>query len=103
MAALTGNELDGFVQTLGAASLSSKYNLVSGVQGPLPDNQWQLDVEHWHAATLVAMQGSAVDAAMGPSSEAMGKFWVGPENEVERKGCANQVRNTIPSFRFETC
>lgn len=91
MSALTGNELDGFVQTLGAASLSSKSSLVSGVQGPLPDNQWQLDVEHWHAATLVAMQGSAVDAAMGPSSKEMKQFWPGPNNEQERSVCRNQV------------
>jgi len=74
MSTMTGNELDGFVQTLGAASLSSKSSLVTGVQGPLPDNQWQMDVEHWHAATLVAMQGSAVDAAMGPSKEEMKRF-----------------------------
>jgi hypothetical protein len=92
MAALTGNELDGFVQTLGASSLSSKHSLVSGVQGPLPDDQWQKDVEHWHAATLVAMQGSAVDSAMGPSGGEMKKrFWPGPENEAERSGCRNQV------------
>ncbi|KAF2447452.1 hypothetical protein P171DRAFT_330563, partial [Karstenula rhodostoma CBS 690.94] len=69
MAALTGNELDAF--------------------GPLPDNQWQLDVEHWHAATLVAMQGSAVDAASGPSDPAMRRFWAAPENELERAVCSN--------------
>lgn len=91
MSALTGNELDAFVQTLGAGSLSSKYSLVSGVQGPLPDNQWQLDVEHWHAATLVAMQGSAVDAASGPSDAKMKKFWAAPANEQERSVCGNQV------------
>ncbi|KAF2820131.1 hypothetical protein CC86DRAFT_429685 [Ophiobolus disseminans] len=90
MSALTGNELDAFVQTLGAASLSSKASLVTGVQGPLPDHQWQLDIEHWHAATLVAMQGSAVDAAMGPSAESMKKFWPGPENGPERRRCGNQ-------------
>jgi hypothetical protein len=91
MSALTGNELDAFVQTLGAASLSSKYSLVSGIQGPLPDNQWQQDVEHWHSATLVAMQGSAVDAASGPSKPEMRSFWVPPANDQERSICGNQV------------
>jgi hypothetical protein len=91
MSALTGNELGGLVQTLGAASLSSKYSFVSGVQGPLPDNQWQLDVEHWHAATLVAMQGSAVDAASGPSDPKMKSFWAAPANNEERAVCNNQV------------
>ncbi|KAF1941655.1 hypothetical protein EJ02DRAFT_512318 [Clathrospora elynae] len=90
MSALTGNELDAFVQTLGSASLNSRYSLVSGIQGPLPDNQWQLDVEHWHAATLVAMQGSAVDAASGPSDPRMRKFWPPPANEQERYICNNQ-------------
>lgn len=100
MSALTGNELDGFVQTLGAGSLSSKYSLVSGVQGPLPDNQWQLDVEHWHAATLVAMQGSAVDAASGPSDPAMEKFWAPPSNDQERYICNNQVSTLTVPFSF---
>ncbi|KAL1607754.1 hypothetical protein SLS60_002690 [Paraconiothyrium brasiliense] len=91
MSALTGNELDGFVQTLGAASLTSRYSLVSGIQGPLPDNQWQVDVEHWHAATMVAIQGSAVDAASGPSNPDMRKFWAAPSNDQERSVCNNQT------------
>ncbi|KAJ4353322.1 uncharacterized protein N0V89_005050 [Didymosphaeria variabile] len=91
MSALTGNELDAFVQTLGAASLTSRYSLVSGIQGPLPDNQWQVDVEHWHAATMVAIQGSAVDAASGPSNPDMRKFWAAPSNDQERSVCNSQV------------
>jgi hypothetical protein len=91
MSAMTGNELDAFAQTLGATSLSSKYSLVSGIQGPLPDNQWQLDMEHWHAATLVAMQGSAVDAASGPSDPSMRKFWAPPANDQEKSLCNSQV------------
>ncbi|KAF2800536.1 hypothetical protein K505DRAFT_400844 [Melanomma pulvis-pyrius CBS 109.77] len=100
MSALTGNELDAFVQTLGAGSLSSKYSLVSGIQGPIPDNQWQLDVEHWHAATLVAIQGSAVDAASGPSNPEMRKFWPPPANDQERSICNNQkiISNAHSNF-----
>lgn len=91
MAALTGNELDAFVETLGAGSLTARYKLVSGYQGPLPDNQWQLDVEHWHASTLAAIQGSAVDAATGPASPDMRQYWVPPENEQQQYLCNNQV------------
>jgi len=98
MSALTGNELDAFVQTLGAGSLSSKYSLVSGIQGPLPDDQWQQDVLHWHAATLVAMQGSAVDAASGPSYPAMKQFWAPPANDQEKYICNNQVSTKFVLF-----
>jgi hypothetical protein len=103
MSALTGNELGGLVQTLGAASLSSKYSFVSGVQGPLPDNQWQLDVEHWHAATLVAMQGSAVDAASGPSDPKMKSFWAPPANDEERSVCNNQVSDLTLDDPVRNC
>lgn len=38
------------LQQLGASpSLVSTHNLLSGVMGPLPDNQWQLEVMHWWA------------------------------------------------------
>ncbi|KAF2204418.1 hypothetical protein GQ43DRAFT_469074 [Delitschia confertaspora ATCC 74209] len=90
MSAMTGNEIGAFVQTLGAASLSSRYSLVAGMQGPLPDNQWQKDVEHWHASSLAAIQSSAIDAATGPSDPDMRPFWPRPENKIEKEVCGNQ-------------
>jgi hypothetical protein len=90
--ALTGNEMDAFIETQRGASLRSRFLLVSGFSGPLPDNQWQLDVEGWHHSTLAAMQGSAVDAATGPASPAMREFWVPTRNEEQNYLCHSQVR-----------
>lgn len=90
-AALTGKEMDAFIQTQRGYSLRARFVLVSGSSGPLPDNQWQVDVEGWHASTLAAMQGAAVDAATGPASPAMRQFWVPPSNEQDNYLCHNQV------------
>jgi hypothetical protein len=94
-AALTGNEMDAFIQTQRSASLRARFALVSGFSGPLPDDQWQSDVEGWHSSTLAAMQGGAVDAATGPASPAMRQFWVPPDNEQGTYLCRNQVRRSF--------
>ena len=87
--------MDAFIETQRGASLKSRYSLVSGFSGPLPDDQWQQDVEGWHHSTLAAMQGSAVDAATGPANPAMRQFWVPPANSEQQYLCRNQVR-TFP-------
>ena len=91
--------MDAFIETQRSASLRARFLLVSGFSGPLPDNQWQLDVEGWHHSTLAAMQGSAVDAATGPASPAMSEFWVPPDNDQARQLCHSQVRKRLRQTR----
>lgn len=77
---------------LGEWSLTSRYTLNLGVQVQLPDNQWQLDVEHWHEISMASLQGAVVNAATGPSDPSLLEYWEGPQNAEERRICQNTVR-----------
>ena len=94
MAALTGNDPSDVVEMLGTSSLMSKYRASGGIQSPIPDNQWQLDVGHWVAASLAAIQGMAIDAAIGPSNPNMRRFWAPSESEQQWYLCKNQLSRT---------
>ncbi len=80
----------GIFDRLGAAALTSRYLLADNYQGPLPDNQWQREVEFWVGASLASIQGSLVEAANGPSPEMM-SFKVAPNSSEEWLACRNQV------------
>ncbi|KAI0410724.1 hypothetical protein F5X98DRAFT_368625 [Xylaria grammica] len=80
--------------TLGAKSLASQDRLYNGIQSPLPDDQWQLDVKHWFNMILSSMQSSFVDKALGfPAGADVPR--VLPKNTVEREVCNSQkIRST---------
>jgi hypothetical protein len=93
------NTLNGFpvvlidpVLTLGIQTLTSRYDLTVSIQGPLPDNQWQLDVQHWHSTNLATLQASFVGAATGPSDPNLNEWLQRPTNAEEKTLCQNQVR-----------
>lgn len=56
----------GVVNHLGSSSLASRYTLFDFLQVPLPDNQWQIDVEKWHNIALASFQQSTLTLAAGP-------------------------------------
>jgi hypothetical protein len=58
----TVNTMVGFI---GSSSLLARYGLSYGYQGPLPDNQWQVEAEHWVKGTLASLQDVFVTAANG--------------------------------------
>ncbi len=78
------------VDTLGTAALTSRYMLGIALQGPLPDNQWQREVEYWVGGALTSLQGALVEAANGPPPEMM-PFKVVPNTSEEWQACWNQV------------
>ncbi|KAF2727856.1 hypothetical protein EJ04DRAFT_505057 [Polyplosphaeria fusca] len=78
------------VSFLGADSLTSTYTLDNNMQMPLPDNQWQLDVQRWFDITLAAMQQAAVDTAVGPSNPEVLKVYTRPNTTTEKYYCKNQ-------------
>jgi hypothetical protein len=50
---------------IGASALRARFSLSYGYSGPLPDNQWQLEAEHWVKGTLASFQDVFVTAANG--------------------------------------
>ncbi|RDW59243.1 hypothetical protein BP5796_12167 [Coleophoma crateriformis] len=78
---------------LGATSLSSQSSLIQGIQYPLPQNQWQLDVTNWFNIVLATIQAQYVFMALGdPDLE---QFEVFPSNDAERQLCSSQkIRST---------
>lgn len=91
------------LETLGTESLVSKASLMQGLMGPLPPNQWQLDVTHWWSTYLASVQAAFVETAMGPADPTgeLEQYTVVPWNDHIRYLCNNQVCNIIQS-RFLT-
>jgi hypothetical protein len=81
---------------VGAAALRARYGLALGYQGPLPADQWQLEVEHWVKGELASLQDALVRSANGPPKELLPFLELPAANETAaRHMCRNQVR--IPS------
>jgi hypothetical protein len=81
--------------TLGSQSLTARNSLSGNMQGPLPDNQWQLEVQHWHETSLALMQASFVETATGPNDPKVHEYVVKPSNAQEVQLCRSQVRITL--------
>lgn len=82
---------------LGSSSLLSPQKFTEGFMGPLPDNQWQLDVSHWFAIRLASLQAAFVNSAHGPKDDALLPYTLRPDDEYQRAMCKNQV-SKIQSF-----
>lgn len=98
---------DTVIKLMAAKSLISRFSLDEGTQGPLPDNQWQLEVQNWHNTSLVNFQGAVLDQATGPDNiDMLRNFWRGPKSDAEKKLCKSQVRSirirdyTIECYHF---
>lgn len=91
------------VGSLMTSSLTSRHGLADGTQGPLPDDQWQSEVENWHNITLTSLQ-SVVNSAIGPNDPGILKyFWASPKTSGQKYLCKNQVRILISSRRAPVC
>ncbi|KAF2634384.1 hypothetical protein P280DRAFT_554619 [Massarina eburnea CBS 473.64] len=91
--------ISGIVEALGVSSLVARHGLGNNAQGPLPDNQWQIEVEHWVAGSLASLQGSFVEAGNGPNP-AYQQFRVAPNNTDQWKMCRNQKIMTTQYSSF---
>ena len=76
----------------GPSSLTSRDSLSRGFQGPLPDTQWQRDVEYWHNTLLAFYQTGTLSSAIGPEDSGMlENFWQRPKTKDQKYLCMNQV------------
>lgn len=83
------------LEAIGITSLTSRFRLLEDFSGPLPDNQWHLEVENWHNIALAGVQGNVVARTAGPGdTNIFQNFWRKPETDIQRSLCKNQVCTT---------
>lgn len=76
---------------LGPGCLRARDGLSRGLQNPLPDNQWQLEVQHWFAVALANLQRSAIYSVVGPDDENI-LPWINTNiTQSDRGRCNEQV------------
>lgn len=86
-----GIYLNDIVRSLGISSLTARNSLRGGIQGPLPNNQWQLEVQYWHSISMALLQRMVVEQATGPTSETVYPWLVKPQTKEEQAQCHIQV------------
>lgn len=82
--------LPSILRHLGARSLESQTRLSDGLQWPLPDNQWHLDVKRWFSTILASVQASFVDTALGNTNPEFDQYVLPPLTDGERTLCSSQ-------------
>lgn len=87
----------------GPAALRAQ-ELVSGIQsGPLPNNQWMIEVDSWFATGLARLQQSVVQYATGPPNVIEGAYISKPTEPISQMMCDNQqIRSTSNAMNFST-
>ncbi|KAH7316945.1 hypothetical protein B0I35DRAFT_434280 [Stachybotrys elegans] len=80
----------GILHVSGPSVLPSQRRYRSGIQGPLPDNQWQLDMTHLWNICLAALQANFVNTAIGPTRPELQESVQGPETAYQKEMCTNQ-------------
>lgn len=91
--ALDGMSIYQIVKSMGSLALLAKESLTGGYQGSLPDNQWQLEVQHWFQINLAAWQDMFVSLVTGPQDSLLPEdFIITPRNDAVKTLCRNQVR-----------
>ncbi|KAI0528131.1 hypothetical protein F5B22DRAFT_22873 [Xylaria bambusicola] len=84
-------DVSDLLQQLGSASLASKKSLTSSIQGPLPPNQWQLDVIRWWDITQAALQAAYLRTAyFNPSDQSLLAYRTNFTSPGFQKLCNNQ-------------
>jgi hypothetical protein len=85
-----------FAGYVGSAALRARYDVFSSLSGPLPPNQWQLEMEYWMQGLLVSVQSSVVMFVYGAPTKNLEPHMREPAaNETGlRYLCGRQVRWT---------
>ncbi|KAI1735540.1 hypothetical protein F4680DRAFT_461651 [Xylaria scruposa] len=75
---------------MGTESLLSRRLLGIGVQAALPENQWQIEVEHWYHIVLAGYQKIYMDGATGLPPSYPEEWVQRPADAQQRKMCHSQ-------------
>jgi hypothetical protein len=76
---------------LGTQVLTARNKLNGPLVGSLPDNQWQLEVQHWHATALAFLQACFLESIIGFQDPKYSHLIRYPNTTTEKDLCANQV------------
>ncbi|KAL9620580.1 MAG: hypothetical protein Q9160_004941 [Pyrenula sp. 1 TL-2023] len=85
-----GINIANIIGSFGAGSLIAHNTFIGGIQGPLPANQWQREVEHWQATVMTLLQRIVVEHAAGPSDTSVKKYIEKPSTKEAKHLCSNQ-------------
>jgi hypothetical protein len=84
------NGFNELVGTMQSGSLLARDSLAGHLQGILPDNQWELELEYWFKFALADLQRTILHQATG-SVEADAHEFLAPPTSAEARGvCSNQ-------------
>ncbi len=84
------------VSGLGIQALTARVGLDGGHQGPLPTNQWQLEVQHWYDTIMAQLQAQFVDTVKGPPNPQLEPVYRFAKTNTENQLCQNQVGSFYP-------
>jgi hypothetical protein len=82
--------LPNVIGALKSGSLLARDSLAYQFQDTLPDNQWELELQHWFKFTLAELQRTVLDQATGPADANARQFYAPPTLAGERDVCNNQ-------------
>ncbi|KAL1641683.1 hypothetical protein SLS58_005961 [Diplodia intermedia] len=92
--------MSNLVGTLGVSALTARFRVGSALQGPIPDDQWQLEVQHWFSTCMAALQDAFVAGAAGAPYEELRPFFAPPANPQARNICRNQKVHSAGYMNF---
>ncbi|KAI3320180.1 hypothetical protein HD806DRAFT_547375 [Xylariaceae sp. AK1471] len=87
-----GFDLRTTLSVLGTEALTARSSLINGIQGPLLEDQWKLDVQLWYSVQMSMMQRAFVVTATGPANPDLVQlgYYRRPNTTVEKTLCRSQ-------------
>ncbi|KAJ2976482.1 hypothetical protein NUW58_g8076 [Xylaria curta] len=89
---LSGSHIVYLLNNLGGKALTSQDRFYSGVQFPIPNNQWQQDVTFWWKTALSLIQAAFVETVYASTDTQLDPLRRPPLNEEDEKMCRSQAR-----------
>jgi hypothetical protein len=71
------------------ANLKIEKSIFSTYQSPVPSNQWQIEVENWHAIVMSVLQQRFAARVVGPSDKSAAQFLLSPSTPAESAVCGS--------------